>query len=93
MGSAERSGSGAAEEARQVHSSLGAPRSSNSLDLLARGAFRTRLAGGADAGDRGPRGGRPGDAVQLGAPVVVLEAMKMQHTVVAPADGTVPASA
>jgi biotin carboxyl carrier protein len=32
---------------------------------------------------------RPGDDVQLGAPVVVLEAMKMQHTVVAPADGTV----
>ena len=31
----------------------------------------------------------PGDDVQLGAPVVVLEAMKMQHTVVAPADGTV----
>jgi acyl-CoA carboxylase subunit alpha len=32
---------------------------------------------------------RPGDDVQLGDPVVVLEAMKMQHTVVAPADGTV----
>ena len=31
----------------------------------------------------------PGDDVQLGAPVVVLEAMKMQHTVVVPADGTV----
>jgi acetyl/propionyl-CoA carboxylase alpha subunit len=32
---------------------------------------------------------RPGDDIQLGAPVVVLEAMKMQHTVVAPAAGTV----
>jgi acyl-CoA carboxylase subunit alpha len=32
---------------------------------------------------------RPGDDVQLGAPVVVLEAMKMQYTVVAPANGTV----
>ena len=31
----------------------------------------------------------PGDDVQMGAPVVVLEAMKMQYTVVAPADGTV----
>ena len=33
----------------------------------------------------------PGDDVQMGAPVVVLEAMKMQYTVVAPADGTVTA--
>jgi acetyl/propionyl-CoA carboxylase alpha subunit len=32
-----------------------------------------------------------GDAVQVGAPVVVLEAMKMQYTVVAPAAGTVTA--
>ena len=29
-----------------------------------------------------------GDAVELGAPVLVLEAMKMQHTVSAPASGT-----
>jgi propionyl-CoA carboxylase alpha chain len=31
----------------------------------------------------------PGAAVTAGAPVVVLEAMKMEHTVVAPHDGTV----
>jgi propionyl-CoA carboxylase alpha chain len=31
----------------------------------------------------------PGAAVAAGAPVVVLEAMKMEHTVVAPHDGTV----
>jgi acetyl/propionyl-CoA carboxylase alpha subunit len=32
---------------------------------------------------------RPGDAVRAGAPVVVLEAMKMEHSVSAPHDGTV----
>jgi propionyl-CoA carboxylase alpha chain len=31
----------------------------------------------------------PGAPVASGAPVVVLEAMKMEHTVVAPHDGTV----
>jgi len=31
----------------------------------------------------------PGMAVRRGAPLVVMEAMKMEHTVVAPADGTV----
>jgi propionyl-CoA carboxylase alpha chain len=30
-----------------------------------------------------------GDAVEAGAPMLVLEAMKMQHTVHAPAAGTV----
>jgi propionyl-CoA carboxylase alpha chain len=30
-----------------------------------------------------------GDRVEAGAPVLVLEAMKMQHTVSAPATGTV----
>ena len=32
---------------------------------------------------------KAGDAVQRGAPLMVLEAMKMEHTIAAPADGTV----
>ncbi|MHA6796255.1 ATP-binding protein [Pseudonocardia bannensis] len=31
----------------------------------------------------------PGDAVTAGRPLIVLEAMKMEHTIAAPADGTV----
>ncbi len=34
---------------------------------------------------------RAGDAVRRGQPLIVLEAMKMEHTVAAPADGTVAA--
>jgi 3-methylcrotonyl-CoA carboxylase alpha subunit len=30
-----------------------------------------------------------GEKVEAGAPLVVLEAMKMEHTIKAPADGTV----
>jgi 3-methylcrotonyl-CoA carboxylase alpha subunit len=32
---------------------------------------------------------RPGDAVKLGQPLAVMEAMKMEHTITAPRDGTV----
>ena len=34
---------------------------------------------------------KEGDAVSKGAPLIVLEAMKMEHTIVAPADGVVSA--
>jgi 3-methylcrotonyl-CoA carboxylase alpha subunit len=33
----------------------------------------------------------PGERVEKGAPLVVLEAMKMEHTIVAPAAGRVAA--
>ena len=32
---------------------------------------------------------RPGDTVAQGAPLVILEAMKMEHTIAAPHDGRV----
>lgn len=32
---------------------------------------------------------KPGDAVKYGQPVVIMEAMKMETEIVAPADGTV----
>jgi 3-methylcrotonyl-CoA carboxylase alpha subunit len=34
---------------------------------------------------------REGDVVAKGAPLVILEAMKMEHTIVAPKDGTIGA--
>ena len=33
----------------------------------------------------------PGDEVEKGAPLIVMEAMKMEHTIAAPADGTIAA--
>jgi len=33
----------------------------------------------------------PGDRVAKGAPLLILEAMKMEHTIAAPADGVVVA--
>ena len=74
----------------QVHSSLGAttfvelPRFAEPEVLSVPGSLVAPMPGTVVRVDV-----RPGDDVQLGAPVVVLEAMKMQHTVVAPAAGTV----
>ena len=34
---------------------------------------------------------RPGDVVQKGAPLLILEAMKMEHQLTAPRDGTIEA--
>lgn len=63
--------------------------------------FSTRMRGGAgglasDGALRAPMPGKivatpakPGDTVTRGQPVVVLEAMKMEHALVAPFDGVV----
>jgi len=61
--------------------------------------FASRAAAGhAESHLRAPMPGRvvsllaqPGERVARGAPLLVLEAMKMEHTVVAPADGTLDA--
>jgi len=68
-------------------------------------AFDVRSFAGAGSGSGGPASdgalrapmpgkivatpARPGDAVTKGQPVVVLEAMKMEHALVAPFDGVV----
>ena len=77
----------------QVGSSLGAttfvevPRFAEPEVHSAPGSLRAPMPGTVVRVEVGP-----GDDVQMGAPVVVLEAMKMQYTVVAPAaDGTVTA--
>jgi propionyl-CoA carboxylase alpha chain len=76
----------------QVSSSLGAntfvevPRFAEPEVHSAPGSLRAPMPGTVVRVEVGP-----GDDVQMGAPVVVLEAMKMQYTVVAPADGTVTA--
>ena len=59
--------------------------------------YRTGAAsGGADGGLAAPMPGKviallaqPGDRVAKGAPLLILEAMKMEHTITAPAAGTV----
>ena len=66
----------------------------NLVDPLADAAAgRGRPAGSrrADAGQVVAVMSRPGDAVWRGHPLVVLEAMKMEHTLAAPADGVVEA--
>ena len=57
---------------------------------------RQRLGPASDGSLRAPMPGKivatpakPGDAVTKGQPVVVLEAMKMEHALVAPFDGVV----
>jgi acetyl-CoA/propionyl-CoA carboxylase biotin carboxyl carrier protein len=71
----------------------GAVHSLKELPALRRGA----AAGGPASGDvRSPMPGAvvavqvtPGQLVRKGAPLLVVEAMKMEHTLVAPFDGTV----
>jgi 3-methylcrotonyl-CoA carboxylase alpha subunit len=58
--------------------------------------FHAGEGGGAEGGLTAPMPGKvialiakPGDAVEKGAPLLILEAMKMEHTIAAPAAGTV----
>ena len=58
--------------------------------------FHTGAGAGAEGSLTAPMPGRiiamiakPGDKVEKGAPLMILEAMKMEHTIVAPAAGTV----
>ena len=60
--------------------------------------FHAGEGGGAEAGLTAPMPGKviallvePGTKVEKGAPLIVLEAMKMEHTLAAPAAGTVRA--
>jgi 3-methylcrotonyl-CoA carboxylase alpha subunit len=60
--------------------------------------FHAGEGGGAEGGMTAPMPGkvialiaRPGDMVEKGAPLLILEAMKMEHTICAPAAGTVQA--
>ncbi len=60
--------------------------------------FQVGEGGGAEGGLTAPMPGkvialiaRPGDKVEKGAPLLILEAMKMEHTIAAPTAGTVKA--
>jgi len=60
--------------------------------------FHAGEGGGAEGGLTAPMPGkvialvaRPGDRLEKGAPLLILEAMKMEHTICAPAAGTVKA--
>ncbi|MEZ5981776.1 MAG: biotin/lipoyl-containing protein [Parvularculaceae bacterium] len=51
--------------------------------------LRRRLADGADAGRHHAPKAAPGDSVEAGATLLVMEAMKMEHAIKAPHDGVI----